>query len=200
MMRVGIGDRKITLRPAQAEDFKVITIRGIIDQIAKIAHEIWPDYGDFNEEFRWYLARGFHLNVAADGERVVGFILFRSFGNGGNIGWFAVKREYRGRGIGSTLLEAAEEKMLEDGVKFFFVDSDPASNWQFYARRGYEKVVDIYLPGEGKTQLFVKWVGERNPEELAKIVRPWLTTVYESIDDAVIRAVEEKILSKHAYS
>ena len=73
------------------------------------------------------------------------------------------------------------------------MDSDPGSNWQFYVRRGYEKIADVYLPDEGNTQLFVKWVGERDLEKLAKVMRPWLKTVYKSIDEEIIRRVKEAI-------
>ncbi len=168
-------------------------IKNEITQIVAIPREIWPNYGDFDDEIRWYIYRGFDMNVAVEDGQVIGFVMHRCFKDGGNIGWFAVKENYRGRGIGTALLKAAEEAMLAEGAKFFFVDSDPKSNWQFYVRRGYEKIADIYLPDEGNTQLFVKWVGKRNVEKLARVMRPWLTTVYESIDDEIIRKVEEAI-------
>ncbi len=171
-------------------------IKNEVAQIVAIPTEIWPNYGDFDDEIRWYIYRGFDINVAVEDGQVIGFVMYRRFGEGGNIGWLAVKEDYRGRGIGTALLKAAEETMLTEGAKFFFVDSDSQSNWQFYVRRGYEKIANIYLPDEGNTQLFVKWVGERNPEKLARVMRPWLTTVYESIDEEIIRDVEERILSK----
>lgn len=57
------------------------------------------------------------------------------------IGRIAVIKEYRGRNIGSLLLDGAEREIIEEGGKEVFVHSQCAAK-DFYEKNGYTQVGD----------------------------------------------------------
>jgi ribosomal protein S18 acetylase RimI-like enzyme len=83
--------------------------------------------------------------VAADRERIVGFIgtrvgpLYESDGHYGQIMALAVATEYQRRGIGRTLMHAAESMLMARGVCMLVVTSgnQRSDAHAFYEKTGY---------------------------------------------------------------
>jgi ribosomal protein S18 acetylase RimI-like enzyme len=83
--------------------------------------------------------------VASDGEQIVGFVgtrigpLYESDGLYGQIMALAVETESRRRGIGRTLVHAAESMLRTRGVSVFVVTSghQRADAHAFYEKNGY---------------------------------------------------------------
>jgi GNAT superfamily N-acetyltransferase len=76
--------------------------------------------------------------------------------------WIAVDNGRRGGGIGSALLEKAEEKILGMGGGRIYVETSSRDQYEptraFYLRNGYRLEADLkdfYAPGDSKV-LFVK--------------------------------------------
>jgi len=91
-----------------------------------------------------------------DGE-VVGFIIYRVFDGfplGGYIRAIAVKEEFRGLGIGSKLMNVAENDIFKYRRNvFLLVSSFNKYARRFYEKRGYEyvgEIKDAILPGESE--------------------------------------------------
>lgn len=84
--------------------------------------------------------------VAEDRGRVVGFVKLRltrrSWGKGCEVHSLMVEEGSRGRGVGSRLMEAAEERARLAGASGMRLDvslfNDAAA--EFYRRRGYEQI------------------------------------------------------------
>ena len=54
---------------------------------------------------------------------------------------FRVKKEYRGRGLGSTLMEAALAELKAMGFKSASIGADDERNERFYRRLGFDKKI-----------------------------------------------------------
>lgn len=79
------------------------------------------------------------------------------FGNWLCIKYLWVSEELRGRGIGSRLMEAAEKRAVEHGVKYAFVDTFDFQAPQFYISRRYEQVFKLAdYPYTGVRYYYVK--------------------------------------------
>ena len=81
-------------------------------------------------EVDWYLSRGYRLIVSRDRRTgmLVAVLLYKTFQRlkSVNIGYIAVEEKYRGRGIGSKLLEILIEELIGKGeLEFEVVDSVP---------------------------------------------------------------------------
>jgi len=58
--------------------------------------------------------------------------------------WFAVRKDARGKGVGSALMNALERTAKEDGKYFFLVYSKAGTKAaDFYRKRGYAKGQDF---------------------------------------------------------
>lgn len=79
--------------------------------------------------------------VAMEGEQVIGCILIIRDPWTSFLFRFAVDSEYRGKGVGSALLEAAEEALRSEGVDevTMFVSADEEELHAYYEKRGYKK-------------------------------------------------------------
>ncbi len=53
---------------------------------------------------------------------------------------FAVADKARGRGVGSTLLKLATDYLKSQGAKNAFLFTDTSCNWQYYEKRGMERI------------------------------------------------------------
>ncbi len=76
--------------------------------------------------------------------------------------WIAVRPGQQGKGLGRTLLEAAETWMAREGRTRVYLETSTRAQYaptrEFYARCGYEVVAelpDFYAPGDGKA-IFLK--------------------------------------------
>jgi len=97
--------------------------------IIEIALEsFWKEYGSWEEaekSFKNYVRKRWEnlikrragiVLVAEDDDRVIGFLVFRWwFGWNGWLETIAVKKEYRGKGVGTQLIKALIEKAREEG-------------------------------------------------------------------------------------
>ena len=88
-----------------------------------------------------YLADGYFL-VAEDDGGLVGAIFGEPLKGSGVIVWeLAVREAYRGRGIGSQLMDVIETSARKNGCRWIILYA-AAQNEQtvkFYAKRGYDK-------------------------------------------------------------
>ena len=58
--------------------------------------------------------------------------------------WFAVRKDARGKGVGSALMNELERTAKEDGKHFFLIYSKVRTKAvEFYRKRGYEKGQDF---------------------------------------------------------
>ena len=74
-----------------------------------------------------------------------------------DIYWMAVARDKQGNGIGSALLNYAEEKIRKAKGRLAFIETSSKPDYEktrrFHFSRGYEKVceiADFYAPGDDK--------------------------------------------------
>ena len=89
---------------------------------------------------KFYLALSGNLFIVArDGKRVIGYAVgIIQRGIVGHIISIAVLREFRGKGIGSSLLAELEKRLRESGALYFVLETSVL--WEakeFYFRRGY---------------------------------------------------------------
>ncbi|NJE29641.1 GNAT family N-acetyltransferase [Thermococcus sp. 18S1] len=92
--------------------------------------------------------------VAVEGEEVLGFVAIKPLNEKAvEILWIAVKRELRGRGIGTELLRFVEEWARERGFELLVVKSSGDLTYKpydetrgFYERRGFARIelIDPY--------------------------------------------------------
>lgn len=81
--------------------------------------------------------------VAEVDEQLAGFILGtiinKSSWTYGYIIWLGVNPNFQRRGVGDKLVDKLVERMIEDGVRFMMVDTDPANTpaVKFFTRKGF---------------------------------------------------------------
>jgi D-alanine-D-alanine ligase len=112
-------------------------------------------------------ASGYRFVFAEAGDRLLGYACFgpipgsvHSF----DLYWIAVDPGQQGRGVGRTLMAAAERIMAGDGARRIYADTSSRPQYEptraFYLACGYRKeafLTDFYAPGDGKV-IFVKAV------------------------------------------
>ncbi len=103
---------------------------------------------------------GYHFLFAEQDDRTVGYTSFgpiactrESF----DLYWICVDGAYRGRGLGSQLLEQSEEAIGELGGTRVYIETSARPLYEptraFYLARGYTQVAeleDFYAPGDAK--------------------------------------------------
>lgn len=117
------------------------------------------------ERLRRDLASGYHFAFVQNGSTVAGFICFGPIPctrDGWDVYWIAVHPDFQGWGIGRKLLEAAEERIQEDGGGRIYIDTSSRPSYRkarcFYQAAGYRLEAclnDFYSPGDDKC-VFVK--------------------------------------------
>ncbi len=111
--------------------------------------------------------------VAKADDTIVGFILgttvtkTRSAWKYGYVVWLGVLPGWQRAGLGSRLFDKLAEKMIEDGVRIFMVDTDadnePALN--FFKKKGFGNPMDqVYLTLNVKTYQEKPRRGRRKPK------------------------------------
>ncbi len=104
--------------------------------------------------------------VAVEGEDVFGFVTIKPFNKKAlEILWMAVRREHRGKGIGTELLRFVEEWAGERGFEVLFVKTSGDLSYKpydgtrrFYERRGFIEValIDPYPQWGEPALIYVK--------------------------------------------
>lgn len=87
---------------------------------------------------------GKYFLVAEEDGRVLGCSVVEPLKRGVIGWWFAVRKDARGKGVGSALLNELERTAKEDGKYFFLIYSKVGSKAiHFYRKRGYESGQDF---------------------------------------------------------
>jgi ribosomal protein S18 acetylase RimI-like enzyme len=103
---------------------------------------------------------GYHIQIAEDEGKVVGYVCFGetpcTVGTW-DIYWIAVDQEKRGRSIGKTLSEVAENTIKQANGRLIIIETSSVPLYEntrkFYLARGYEivaRIPDFYMPGDDK--------------------------------------------------
>ena len=80
-----------------------------------------------------------------------------TFGNWLCIRFLFVSEQFRGKGIGSRLLETAEAESKRRGCKYAFVDTFSFQAPEFYKKHGYREVFTLEkYPYAGKRHYYTK--------------------------------------------
>ncbi|HEY9850934.1 MAG TPA: GNAT family N-acetyltransferase [Leptolyngbyaceae cyanobacterium] len=96
----------------------------------------WEVLGLYNTDPEYCL-------VAEVDEQLAGFILgtiiSKSSWTYGYIIWLGINPNFQRRGVGDKLVDKLVERMIEDGVRFMMVDTDPANvpAVKFFTRKGF---------------------------------------------------------------
>lgn len=107
-------------------------------EAAEIRIEVFMDEQGFKNEMDDIDSYAEHL-VAFDGDRPVGTCrFFKKEGSQNDYmaGRIAVRKEYRGQGIGAELLEAVEKAVKEKGGRRIFLHAQTRAE-AFYEKQGY---------------------------------------------------------------
>ncbi len=94
-----------------------------------------------------YLSHSTDLLVADIGGNVVGYISVMDMNDSSKIISFAVKKEFRGYGVGSMLMDTAIQKCKERGKKSVMLEVRVSNEraQKLYKKKGF-KVIDV-IPG-----------------------------------------------------
>jgi GNAT superfamily N-acetyltransferase len=103
---------------------------------------------------------GYHFLFAEQDGRTVGYTSFGPIActkESYDLYWIAVSGDYRGKGLGSQLLEQAEEAVAAFGGTRVYIETSArpfyAPTRAFYIARGYIQIAeleDFYAPGDAK--------------------------------------------------
>jgi len=103
---------------------------------------------------------GYHILVAEVDSTVTGYICYgpTPLTEGTwDIYWEAVARERQGEGIGSALMESAEEEIVRTRGRLAIIETSSLPTYgktrQFYFRHGYEvicRIPEFYMPDDDK--------------------------------------------------
>lgn len=139
--------------------------------------ELLAATGAFNADEREVALSLFDVSLESDGaddyeflgafdertDRLVGYACFGATpATDGtyDLYWLAVDPAAQGRGVGSALVKAVEQKLLDRGARLLVVETssrpDYAGTRRFYARSGYTeaaRVRDFYAPADDRIVL-----------------------------------------------
>ena len=145
---------------------------GDVQAMVDVALEaFWREYGSRKEAeraFKGRVARRWEsliergagiVLVAEEGDQVVGFLVFRWwFGWNGWLEAIAIRKEYRGRGIGTRLTEALIERAREMGYKKICLAVKQQEVARFYEKFGARHFGEL-PEGSGALSLYYVPVG-----------------------------------------
>ena len=123
---------------------------------SKLGEVYYHDKEKITPIFSEYLQKG-HIYVAEVKGKTAGYIWYDEIGVFSAFPYirsFAIKSEFRGKGIGNQMLEFAEKKAKEKRNKIFLLVSDfNADAKRLYESRGYiplTKIDDLFVAGVGE--------------------------------------------------
>jgi GNAT superfamily N-acetyltransferase len=125
------------------------------------------------ETFEFYFAckqfgleNGRDYYVYKDGNEIIGLVGLHHYMWGPKenvwLSWFAVSPSCQGKGIGTAMVKAVEQKAREKGFKKFFIETYDGPTFEkarrFYQSIGFEESGSIndYLPGNESMKVFRK--------------------------------------------
>jgi|SRR5579872_1953 len=111
---------------------------------ANVFHPPWDSKKNFNKKIK---IDPNSILVAIVDNKVVGSILLMTDGWAAFLYRLAVHKDFRGKGVGSSLLLAAEKEVKKRGIKQagLFMDDEDKILLRFYKKRGYEPIVKRLL-------------------------------------------------------
>lgn len=128
-----------------APNEKAIVTKAVIDSLTGTNHQYW------------YVEEGGEI-IAAIGARA------NKYGSGGyemDSDYVAVHKNYRGKGIASSLLKTVEKYVVDRGGRYLHILTCDIESYipanKFYEKHGYKKVAEIpdyYVKGEGRIDYF----------------------------------------------
>ncbi len=135
------------------EDFR-ITDDGNARDINEI-YEMLKEYNLSHREASANVPMGIFLEDER-GRKSAG-LTGETFGNWLSIRFLFVSEQFRGKGIGSKLLDAAEREAGRRGCKYAFVDTFSFQAPAFYKKHGYREVFTLKeYPYTGKRHYYTK--------------------------------------------
>jgi putative acetyltransferase len=108
----------------EQRDIKTLTLKRLEEFGFKTAPELDYDLDKLEQE---YIAEGGAVFVVKDVECIVGSILVRKIADVGEVKRFQILPEYRSRGLGKQLLDAAISFMKESGFRRSILDTTEKS-------------------------------------------------------------------------
>ncbi|WP_372872461.1 GNAT family N-acetyltransferase [Shewanella sp.] len=131
----------------------------ILDESAAFADEVKSQIAAFNAE-HWdaSLRRPIGFKKLSNTGELLAGIAGRTFGNWCLIDNFWVCASLRGQGVGSALLQTAEDEARARGCRWLLLDTLDFQAPDFYRARGYGEVwcQQHYPVGDGKRWYLVK--------------------------------------------
>lgn len=121
-------------------------------------HEIYEMLKEYNLSHR-EASRNVPLGVFFEDEnsKKLAGLTGETFGNWLCIRFLFVSERFRGKGIGSRLLETAEKEAKRRGCKYAFVDTFSFQAPAFYKKHGYQEVFVLEeYPYTGKRHYYTK--------------------------------------------
>lgn len=120
-------------------DIKIF--QSLPEDAVDIRVEVFVDEQGFNEEFDSDDKYAIHFVGYIDDEAVATSRVLKRDGESFLIGRIAVKKQFRGKGFGSLIVNAAEEHIKSIGGRKVFIHSQMRAA-EFYEKIGYTKTGD----------------------------------------------------------
>lgn len=156
--RGGVSDDQIDIRDIRPEDAgEVLTLQraAFVNEAIIYGDPDMPPLTQTLEELQAELVENLGC-VAVDGPRIVGAVRARRDGDLLLIGRISIAPDQQGRGIGTKLLAAVEERGRDAGARTaeLFTGSLSEANLRLYQRQGYAESERV--PGDGSDQVFLQ--------------------------------------------
>ena len=99
----------------------------------------WEVIGLYNTDPEYCLVAEIEGEIAGF---ILGTIISKASWTYGYITWLGVSPKFQRRGVADMLVDKAIERMIEDGVRFMLVDTDPANTpaVKFFTRKGFGNI------------------------------------------------------------
>ncbi len=174
--------RRIARSSLEASYADLLCVETVSEAVA-----VW--YG--NERFQYRLSHPDNrFLVAQSGSELTGFSesVIEADGSVGAINWLHVDPHHRGHGIGTQLLEATEETLLEDGVRRIegrVLEANEGGN-AFYRSRGYTLTGSRLIDIAGVAVSENRYLGFPDRETIDGLLEPVQKdgeTVYVALDE-----------------
>ncbi len=129
-------------------EVRIVTGLENAPEAREIRQEVFVNEQGFANEFDRIDETAFHAVVYTDGEASAAGRLFRGR-SGWHIGRVAVRKSFRGRGLGAFVMAALEEKAAQEGAELIRLSAQLQAEG-FYEKLGYiaegEEYLDEHCP------------------------------------------------------